>query len=275
MARALEHICRMRGGAQAHLMRCEYKGQAALKSRSDGYFVVKFQNNPQHVRILANELLSARLADHLGLPVPPAEQVEVWPEVVAETPDLRIELPRGSEPCAPGLQFGSQFPGDPRTTAVFDFVPDQTLDRLANRAEFAGMLIFDQWTCNTNGRQAVFVRQPSAGDYRALMIDQGFCFNDGQWSFPDAPLRGLYLRPRVYAGVTGWSSFEPWLERVRELESEVLDRAARELPVEWYCGDQEGLDRLLEMLYRRRRRVPELIQAARRSSANPFPNWRG
>jgi hypothetical protein len=28
------------------------------------------------------------------------------------------------------------------------------------------------------------------------MIDQGFCFNAGNWDFPDAPLRGLYARVR-------------------------------------------------------------------------------
>ena len=34
----------MRGGAQSHLMRCD-----------DGnYYVVKFQNNPQHRRVLVN-----------------------------------------------------------------------------------------------------------------------------------------------------------------------------------------------------------------------------
>jgi len=45
MLRALEQIRRMRGGAQSHLMRCD-----------DGYYyVVKFQNNPQHRRILVNE----------------------------------------------------------------------------------------------------------------------------------------------------------------------------------------------------------------------------
>jgi hypothetical protein len=44
-------------GAQAHLMRC-----------SDGnYYVVKFQNNPQHHRILVNEMLGTRLASRLGL----------------------------------------------------------------------------------------------------------------------------------------------------------------------------------------------------------------
>ncbi len=272
----------MRGGAQAHLLRCRYKDPLGFKQQ-EGYFVVKFQNNPQHVRILANELLCARLADYLGLPVPHAEQVEVAPELVAGTPELRVELPRGSAPCSHGRQFGSRFPGNPRTTAVFDFVPDQTLDRLVNRTDFAGLLVFDQWTCNTNGRQVVFAREKEAEaagrgekmSYRAWMIDQGFCFNNGEWSFPDSPLRGIYLRTRVYAGVTGWAGFEPWLERVRHLDAAVLDRAAREVPPEWYEGDSEALKRLLEKLYGRRERVPELIQAARRSSANPFPNWRG
>jgi hypothetical protein len=47
---AVQHVRKMRGGAQSHLMRA-----------SDGhYYVVKFQNNPQHLRVLANELLVAR-----------------------------------------------------------------------------------------------------------------------------------------------------------------------------------------------------------------------
>jgi hypothetical protein len=53
---ATEQIRRMRGGAQSHLMRC-----------SDGnYYVVKFQNNPQHRRILVNELLGTKLAGRFG-----------------------------------------------------------------------------------------------------------------------------------------------------------------------------------------------------------------
>jgi len=48
--------------------------------------------------------------------------------------------------------------------------------------------------------------------YETVMIDQGFCFNAGEWTFPDAPLRGLYARNRVYLGVTGRESFEPWIE---------------------------------------------------------------
>ena len=64
---AVQHVRRMRGGAQGHLMRC-----------SDGHFyVVKFRNNPQHLRVLANEMLATRLAEAAGLPVPATEVVEV------------------------------------------------------------------------------------------------------------------------------------------------------------------------------------------------------
>jgi hypothetical protein len=55
---AVQQIRRMRGGSQAHLMRA-----------SDGFFyIVKFQNNPQHVRVLANEFFASRLGRWLGLP---------------------------------------------------------------------------------------------------------------------------------------------------------------------------------------------------------------
>jgi len=48
--RAVEYVRRMRGGAQAHLLRCE----------DQAYYVTKFQNNPQHLRILANEMLTIK-----------------------------------------------------------------------------------------------------------------------------------------------------------------------------------------------------------------------
>jgi hypothetical protein len=106
------------------------------------------------------------------------------------------------------------------------------------------------------------------------MIDQGFCFNAGEWTFPDAPLRGLYTRNRVYQGVTGMESFAPWLTRLEKgLGERVLDELSREIPPQWYADDYDALLRLLEQLHRRRSRVPDLIVAAKQSSRQPFPNW--
>ena len=55
---AIQQIRRMRGGAQSHLM----------LASDHNLYVVKFSNNPQHVRVLANELLATRLAAAIGLP---------------------------------------------------------------------------------------------------------------------------------------------------------------------------------------------------------------
>ncbi len=265
MLRALEHIRRMRGGAQSHLLRCS----------DGGYYVVKFQNNPQHTRILVNELLGTKLAARLGLPVPPAAAVEVSEELIRYTADLVMQLGRSSVPCRAGLQFGSRYPGDPRHVTLHDFLPDEQLQTVGNLGDFAGMLVYDKWTCNTNGRQAVFLRASERETYRALMIDQGFCFNAGEWNFPDAPLRGLYTRQRVYEGVTGMESFAPWLERLHtRITGAVFDELGKQIPPEWYGDDQGELYRLLEHLDRRRPRIEALIADAKRSSRQPFPNWR-
>ena len=292
MRLAVEHVRRMRGGAQAQLMRCD----------DEAYYIVKFQNNPQHLRILANEMLATRLAARLGLHVPQVEVVEVRPEIIAYTPDLVIQLGLGRKPCAPGKQFGSQFPGHPARMAVHDFLPDEQLRSVRNLSDFLGVLVFDKWTCNTNGRQAIFFREPSdaaggnaagngpagndaapglaeagstAPGYTAMMIDFGFCFNAGEWDFPDAPLRGLYGRHLVYDGVTGIESFEPWLARLeKQITERVLGEEAAQIPPEWYAGEWDALERLIERLYRRRERVRELILSARNSGRDPFPNWK-
>jgi hypothetical protein len=248
---------------------------------SDGYYyVVKFQNNPQHRRILVNELLGTKLAARLGLPTVPPAIVEVPEELIRLTPELAMELPRARIPCQPGLQFGSRYPGDPRQLALHDFLPDEQLREVENLHDFAGMLVFDKWTCNTNGRQTLFFYDKGeAADraevrYETRMIDQGFCFNAGEWNFPDAPLRGLYARNRVYESITGMESFAPWLERLEKKMSErVLDEVSREVPSAWYEDDYDALLRLLEQLHRRRARVPDLILEAKRSNRQPFPNW--
>ncbi len=158
MRLAVEHVRRMRGGAQAQLMRCD----------DEAYYIVKFQNNPQHLRILANEMLATRLAARLGLVVPQVEVVEVRPEIIAYTPDLVIQLGLGRKPCAPGKQFGSQFPGHPARMTVHDFLPDEQLRAVRNLPDFLGVLVFDKWTCNTNGRQAIFFASPAIPRARAM-----------------------------------------------------------------------------------------------------------
>jgi hypothetical protein len=107
------------------------------------------------------------------------------------------------------------------------------------------------------------------------MIDQGFCFNAGEWNFPDAPLRGLYARHRVYESVCGLESFEPWLARMETKTNKAFfDGVIGEIPPEWYGFESAALEQMIERLLRRRKLVRELIVSAWKSSAQPFPNWK-
>jgi hypothetical protein len=261
---AVQAVRRMRGGAQSQLM-----------LGADGnLWVVKFKNNPQHRRVLANELIATRIAETVGLAVPKSDVVEVSDWLIGHSPELTVDLGRGAqEVCESGLQFGSQFVGGLMPGQVVDYLPEPQMNEVRNLAEFAGMLVVDKWTGNCNGRQAVFERRMREKKYRAVFIDQGYCFNAGEWTFPDSPLRGVFARNQVYARVRGWESFEPWLSRVEGFAAEGLWKIAEEVPPEWYGGDPREIELLMERLLERRSRVRELIGSFRESNREPFPYW--
>jgi hypothetical protein len=262
---AVQHLRPLRGGAQSHL----------LKASDGAYYVTKFQNNPQHVRVLANEMLATNLGLALGLPMPRVEVIEVADWFIEQTEDLRINLGGSKIPCGSGQQLGSLYVGCESPGMTFDYLPRELLQSVVNVGDFARVLVLDKWTCNADGRQAIFSRKTLRSQrHHATFIDQGYCFNASEWSFPDCPLRGVYANNCVYESVTGWELFEPALTRAEEMDADTIWRCAAEIPEEWYEGDRDGLNRLVETLRHRRPTICKLITEFRRSSRNPFPNWR-
>lgn len=266
---AVERVRRMRGGSQSQLMRC-----------SDGeYYVVKFQNNPQGVRILANELLATALAGRLRLPIVHASVVIVSEDLTAYSDEMFVELGRGRIPLRPGLCFGSRYQrgeekvNDQAFAAAYDCLPQHKLVRVENVSDFAGMLVFDKWTGNMDSRQAIFVQNRCK--YRALMIDNGLCFGGFRWDFSDCAAHGLYFPPVVYRNIRGFEAFELWLDRlVREIDATVLSDAAQGIPSEWYGGDTNALSTLLDQLDRRRKTVANELWKVHRRFPQLFPAWR-
>ena len=260
---AVQQIRRMRGGAQGQLM-----------LGADGHvYVVKFKNNPQHMRVLANELMASRLAAAAGLTVPETDLVEVSSWLIENTPELEIDMGRTRACCQPGLQFGSRFAGGTMPGQVVDYLAEEQMAELKNLSEFAGILALDKWTGNANGRQAVFPRRQREKRYKAVFIDFGYYFHAGEWRFEDAPLRGVYFRNDVYREVRGWESFEPWLTRLETMSAETVWEAANDVPPEWYGGDQAEMEALVEKLLARRSRIRDLIEAFGNSDRRPFPKW--
>lgn len=82
---------------------------------------------------------------------------------------------------------------------VFDYLPESMHANIDNLNMLAACLVLDKWTCNVDGRQAVFTRPTQHCRFSAWFIDQGYCFNAGEWSFPDSALRGVHCRnSRLY-----------------------------------------------------------------------------
>jgi len=269
---ALEYIHRMHGGSQAKLVRC-----------SDGrYYVIKFQNNPQGAKILANELLGTLMARRIGLPVPEPAIVEVYPQLVRHTEELVIEHVSTRVPCHSGLCFGSLYGNGQaslgRPAHTYDWLPDDQLQRVENLSEFLGMLAFDKWAGNADARQTIFVpaepNQLPYRSYRVLMIDQGLCFNGANWNFLDIPRQGLCPRRAAYASVGGMEAFEPWLSRLdHDVCQDTLKQDGQEIPPEWYGGDAGSLAQLLASLDERRKRVGSFLQSTRKAAEEFFPAW--
>ena len=273
--KALRLVRKMRGGAQAQLM----------ETSDGGYHVVKFINNPQHRRILVNEWLAAVVLEYLEIARPKVAFVELTPGFIGANPECCIDRGGRKEAPEPGWHFGSLFPGDPNRQAVYDFLPDVLLDSVANQSHFRGVLVFDKWASNSDARQSIFFRariqewtpvtgvHPLKTGFVAHMIDHGYICNGPHWQFTDAAAGGLYHRKQVYSSIRSLDDFQPWLDRVREFPAEVFDKVLREIPPSWIDGDQDLLEAMMEKLYARRRRADTLIEAARNSSAAPFPNW--
>ena len=97
IVRAEELIRKMRGGSQAHLIRTD----------DGGFCVVKFQNNPQHRRVLINESISTALLTHLQIETPAAVLVRIDKDFIHTHLELAIDLDSDvflpSQACSLGL----------------------------------------------------------------------------------------------------------------------------------------------------------------------------
>ena len=143
---AIRHVRKMRGGAQSHLLEAD-----------DGHwYVVKFRNNPQHWRVLVNELLCGALLDYLKIASPETALIHVSEDFLAAHPDVHLTLGSKRLPVQPGWQFGSRYPGDPGRVAVYDFLRKHSSARLRT------WRISERFLSSTNGWATPTAAKPSS-----------------------------------------------------------------------------------------------------------------
>lgn len=267
---AVKHVRRMIGGSQSQMCIC-----------SDGHrYIVKFQNNPQGSRTLANDLLGTMLARCMGLPVAELALVEVPQSLVEQSRGLDIEFSGHSEMCRSGLCFGSRYltpripgsyrlPGSKPGCAAVDY-----LRSIGNIRDFIGMLVFDKWAGNTDNPQVIFIRCDGPVPDRVVMIDLGSCFHAEKWDFPDHIQQGIFGERFVYSSIKGMEAFNPWLQILEnELDRNVISKLTRQIPPEWYGHDGDSLTTLIDNLNQRRQIVRELLRNCCSTVHHSFRSW--
>ena len=250
----------MRGGAQAHLLKC------------DGglHYVVKFSNNPQGGRrILLNEIILSVLMKRLGILTPEIAVVNVDSDFIKANPEVLLSW-GPNQKFAPdvGPHFGSLHVGGALPATVFDFLPDTILPEVVNREHFFGALAFDKWVSNADSCQVVFHRAriktkrlgcPSVG-WLAQFIDRGLAFQGRHWTFHDSPIQGIYGRRIVYGPKPLLHDFDFWVNAIEEIHQNLfLERVFALLPHAWIEGQEGELQRVLDRLQGRSKRIPELM----------------
>jgi hypothetical protein len=235
----------MRGGSQARLVQCD----------DDQFYIAKFAGNPQGNRTLINELVSHRIMKHLGISTPNIQLLDLPPSP-EQTESVFFHVGNRRVLPQPGPHLGSHCPANPEETAIFDFLPAKLLSRITNLDEFAMMFVLDKWLYNTDGRQAVYVRDRSVKGkvgYRAFFIDHGLTFSGQEWRFGDTPLRGVAFPRSVYSLLDMRALITAAVERIEAIPSEILQSAADGIPGTWLAPVDHGcLTQLLIALGTRR-----------------------
>ncbi len=160
----------------------------------------------------------------------------------------------------PGLRLSAGI-DDSRMSATFATLPVSWRSTSGRATPTAARL--------PSGRSRANASSPRASSTRATAS------MPANGHFPDSPLRGVFGRNDVYACVTSWDSFEPWLSRIENFSRKFAVAAGRRDSARMVRLASDELEQLLTRLLTRRSRVRELILDFKNSCAQPVSQLEG
>ena len=221
-----------------------------------GMYVVKFRGAGQGLKALVAEVIAARLAGELDLPVPDQVLVEIDPALGRAEPDPEIrELVTGSA----GLNFGLDFL--PKALDYNPAVPDLVDDRFASQVVWFDALMTNVDRTPRNPNLLIWHR-------RTWLIDHGATLYQHHAS------GDLVLRARDPFPLIAGHVLLPRASRLEEADAELAPRlqedrlhaALSEVPDEWLGDDAPAVRQTyVSYLLERLREPREFVAEARRA----------
>ena len=248
----VQHVRALRGGSCPHLCRAD----------DGGLYVVKFLENPQGPRVLANELLASRLALHLSLPVPRTE-------VVFLPGDLADAMTHVSQfRICPGIHVGIPLVIGPLQGRSYDALPSEYIRHLRNWSKLLQMQVFDYWVCNRDIRQAIFWKLSRERIYSVSFIDHGHCFGGPEWS--------MFHRPPAVCGVCSQDTAATVdiVSQISNIPDDLIAHYCSEIPPIWYQDGGPAIDVVEKALVARKHHLSQKLKELMTLHSSTMCKWK-
>ncbi|MGM0215018.1 HipA family kinase [Enterococcus sp. AZ109] len=213
----------------------------SVKTDDDKIYVLKGIHDECTNKALVNELVSARLAELLELPIPPHSIVELTQDVISENTEMSLLN------FVPGPCFASVYiKGNPRINPMY-------LESITNKCDIPGIVLFDQLLLNTDRSNNDGNLYYNPKKKTLMIIDHTNIFGGFQyWTVEDLKQRikippliienlngklYRYLVPYVY----GNSPFDKIEKRINSISNEDISRLFLDIPLEWGISEEEIL----------------------------------
>lgn len=237
-------------------------------------YIVKFQQNPEGKRVLANEFVCARIAELLDLPLANPSLINVSKEFLLIHGNEISE--HVGEEVFPGLHFGTQ-----KIKNAFQINTAKIIDTASNKECIPSILLFDQLICNkdreSNGGNLLI----DGKEKEIVVIDHTHVFDLGPlWNEYELKRRlgepffriqsNGYVYRKLIPYVDGFSPFHHILGKMKSLNKNIVVDIIESIPEEWDVTKNERIV-LSEYIMDRLERIEEALPILKEN----LPNWKG
>lgn len=237
-------------------------------------YAVKFKQNPEGPRVLANEFVCSKLAKLLDLPVPTPAIISVEKRFIEDFGN-QISAHVG-EDIKPGYHFGTQ-----KIDKVFPIENADMLKSAQNKFIIPEILLFDHWIGNSDRESNKGNLLFNFGKMEIAVIDHTHAFELGPiWTAADLKQRigesiqiyniGGNIYKKLVPFINGFNPFHAIQTKMSGLTSEDLWYIINSTPEEWELSDEEKAV-LLEYLVDRLYRMDEVLEKLKPH----LPYWKG
>jgi hypothetical protein len=191
---------------------------------ADGHYMVKTRNNPQGLRVLANELVGGLCLDWLEVHHPEPAVITIDQALIDLSPEAKF---RNGRKLEHGEAFGSKYwQSDPSGTVSANLIE--------NKADVAGTLAFDTWLPPSDARQhRLRASKEAPGRYDYFPVDQGHQFGNPNWTASElANKQNAVATPAPIVPMTA-DDLAPFIERLRAFSDQTATHIIGEIPEDW------------------------------------------